>query len=603
MHTPRPSFLLVRGIAAMLAASSSALAVDFFFNVPNGDWNAAGSWTPAGPPAGGGGNFAFVNNGGTATITADIPTIQDPFIGRGAGNSGTVDHSAGNHSNVGWVFIGDLGGTGTYNLTGPGNTLGSGNLSTGRIYLGGLRGATPGGNGTMRVNTTGTVTAGSDLSVGTRGATGSLTITAGTVNANTWMIIGETEGGVGGSTGTVVQDGGSVNASATDGNGRFWVGSQEGAVGPASNGSYTINDGNFTARNAIIGKNYTGTFNQNGGNVTLNNTVNDATEHRLGEAAGSTGNYNLTNGTLTLNHNFQIGASGTGNFIQMGGTVNANAGYPVVGRFVGGTGILSISAGSFNQFDAGTQLLIGEEGNGRLNVSSSAAVNVAGSMTLASAATGVGLVDQSGGSVSIANNLDLQGAGVSGTYLLSDGVLAVNGMIDATNGTFVFTGGEVTRSNAGVIDYNGNLTTGDSDATFGLDTDKTFDVSNILNITNGITLDLSGRVIPAYSGGGIDVGSFLLGQDGSIVGTFGPSTTIIEGLQNDAGAVFIPEAQGEAGAFDPSSESVFWVEEDDTTHQVTLQYSVVSVIPEPSVFGLLAASSAALALWRRRRMR
>ena len=45
-------------------------------------------------PGTGGGNFAYVNNGGTVAITANIPVIQDPFIGRGAGNSGTVNHSA-----------------------------------------------------------------------------------------------------------------------------------------------------------------------------------------------------------------------------------------------------------------------------------------------------------------------------------------------------------------------------------------------------------------------------------------------------------------------------------------------------------------------------
>src|SRR5436190_4175847 len=129
MHT-RPLFVLSAGIVSLLLIPPTVSATDFFFNVANGDWNAPGSWTPAGPPAGGGGNFAYVNNGGIATITANTPNMQDPFIGRGAGNSGTVNHSAGVLSNVGWTFIGDGGGTGTYNLTGPGNTLGSGDVST-----------------------------------------------------------------------------------------------------------------------------------------------------------------------------------------------------------------------------------------------------------------------------------------------------------------------------------------------------------------------------------------------------------------------------------------------------------------------------------------
>ena len=158
-------------LAAALALSSAAgrvQAADFHFNVPTGDWNTAASWLENAVPGTGGGNFAFVNNGGTA----DIPVIQDPFIGRGADNSGTVNHSAGNHNNVGWVFVGDQGGTGTYNLTGAANTLGSGSLNTGRIQVGNSRTGQTGGNGTMRVNTTGTVTATSDLSVATRGAPG-----------------------------------------------------------------------------------------------------------------------------------------------------------------------------------------------------------------------------------------------------------------------------------------------------------------------------------------------------------------------------------------------------------------------------------------------
>ena len=75
-------------LAAALALSSAAgrvQAADFHFNVPTGDWNTAASWLENAVPGTGGGNFAFVNNGGTVNITADIP-----FIGRGADNSGTV---------------------------------------------------------------------------------------------------------------------------------------------------------------------------------------------------------------------------------------------------------------------------------------------------------------------------------------------------------------------------------------------------------------------------------------------------------------------------------------------------------------------------------
>lgn len=586
-------------LAAALAlaglTTSTVSAADFHFNVPSGDWNTPASWLENAVPGTGGGNFAFVNNGGVVDINATIPVIQDPFIGSGAGTSGTVNHSAGNHSNVGWTFIGEQGGTGTYNLTGPGNTLGSGSLSTGRIYLGGRRDVAAGGTGTMAVNTTGTVTATSDLSVGTRGGSGTLNITAGTVNANTWMIVGESQGGFGGGTGTVVQDGGNVTGGATDANGRFWVGSNEGgAAVPTTKGFYTINSGTLTVRNAIIGKNYDGTFTQNNGIVAINNAGLDS---RLGEAAGSKGVYNMNNGLLTMGANFQIGASGVGIFKQTGGTVNASN-FPVVGRFTGGNGTLDVSGGAFNQVDPASKLLVGEEGTGTLKVSAGGAVNVANSLTLGALAAGNGTVDQTGGTVSVANVLDLQDAGI-GVYKLDGGTLSVNGSIEATNGTFTFTGGVLTRSNAGTITYLGSLAIGQNDATLKLDADKLFSVSGLLDVSTGVTFDVTGDSLPA-SGLFVQTGSIPLGTDGSILGTFVPATTTVLGLTNPSGATFITELAGETVAFDPSTQSVYWVQEN--AGSVTLNYSIAPV-PEPAAFVSLLGGLATLVTIQRRRRR
>ena len=139
--------------------------------------------------SGGNGNHAFIQNGGTATISANVTDqVQDWFIGRAPGNSGTLNHSAGTASNLGWTFVGTDGGTGTYNLTGAGGSVGSGSFTTGRLYVGGVRDFN-GGTGTATVNTTGTLTLGGDLAVGTRGGTGNFTFNSGTIVANTWMIV------------------------------------------------------------------------------------------------------------------------------------------------------------------------------------------------------------------------------------------------------------------------------------------------------------------------------------------------------------------------------------------------------------------------------
>ncbi len=579
---------LAAALGLSACAASTVSAADFHFNVGSGDWNTPASWLENAVPGTGGGNFAFVNNGGTVAITGTIPVIQDPFIGSGSGTSGTVNHSSGVASNVGWTFIGEQGGTGTYNLTGPGNTLGNGSLSTGRIYVGGRRGVTAGGTGTLAVNTTGTLTADGDFSVGARGGSGTVTIDAGTLNANTWMIIGESQDGFGGGTGTVVQNGGNVTGGATDAAGRFWLGSNEGgAAVPTTKGFYTINSGNLTVRNAIIGRSYEGTFIQNNGNVTINNAANDS---RLGEAGGSKGVYNMNNGLLTMGSNFQIGASGIGIFTQTGGIVNASN-FPVVGRYTGGSGTLDVSGGAFNQTGAGEQLIVGEEGMGTLKVSVNGAVNVANNMTLGSLGTGNGTVLQTGGTVAVTNILDIQAAG-TGSYTLDGGTLSVNGSVEATNGTFTFTGGVLTRSNAGLINYLGSLTIGQNDATLKLDSNKTFAVSGLFNVTTGVTFDLSGQALPA-----IGVGSIPLGTDASIAGMFNPATTSILGLGNPASATYISEIDGETTNYNPLTDSVYWVQEN--AGNVTLNYSIV---PEPgAILSLLGGIATLVGFQRRRR--
>lgn len=375
-------------LITLVTAPTAAMAVDYTFNGGVADWNTPASWTPVGVPSGGTGNFVIVNTG-TATIMADTPSIQDPFIGRGAGSNGTVNQSAGNHTNVGWTFIGTEGGTGAWNVTG------SGSLSTGRIYVGGRR-ESNGGTGSMIINTSGTVTATSDFSVGTRGATGSVNMAAGQLNANSWMIIGESNGGVGGSTGTFTQTGGAVNAGATDVNARLWLGSNEGgAAVVGTKGEYFLNGGTLAANNILVGKDYVGNFTQGAGTTfTIRGTGADS---QIAAGAGAAGSvYTMTGGTLDASGNFQIGGGAQGSFIQSGGTANFSA-FPVVGRFAAGNGLAAISGGSFNQTNAAARLIIGEEGTGTLTVSGTGTVNSTGGISLGHLASGNGTLNLNAG--------------------------------------------------------------------------------------------------------------------------------------------------------------------------------------------------------------
>jgi fibronectin-binding autotransporter adhesin len=421
---------------------SSSLAVDYRFNVADGDWYTATNWTPNGVPQGGNGNHAFIDAGKTVTIAQDTDgggsgfDIQDTFVGWGVGNSGTVNHTAGNFNiNNGWVFIGRDSGTGTWNMSGTsaitaGNRVivgqGSGGMGTltmsgnssiadastndydnrvivghlagstgtvtmtgassmlkSRIYVGGTRDdGSAGTTGNFNINTTGTITAMSDFSVGTRGAAGNVVMTNGTLNANTWAIIGETVNGGGGSTGSMTQNGGNVNFGATDAGGRLWIGNQEnGSAGAASSGSYTLNGGNLTSRNVELGHGgagYSGTFTQTGGYYHILGGNDDSS---IAGGGGSTGTWTMSGGTADIDSHFQIGRGGSGTFNQTGGVMNFNQ-WPVIARFASSTGIANISGGTFNQANAGARLIVGEEGSGTANISGTANVVSAGGVSV-----------------------------------------------------------------------------------------------------------------------------------------------------------------------------------------------------------------------------
>jgi hypothetical protein len=288
------------------------------------------------------------------------------------------------------------------------------------------------------------------------------------------------------------------------------------------------------------------------------------------------------------------GAGGSGALTVSAGQVTTNN-WIAVGR-EGSTGIVTISGGSL-QKNGGGHITIGTgvNGKGTVNVSGGTLGSTGDFILGENDATSVGIVNHSGGTVKISGTLDVQRTGI-GTYNLNGGTLMVDTNIDAATGTFAFTSGEITRSNAGVVTYTGNLTTGGMAAMLGLDSGKTINIAGILNVAAGNGFDLTGDTIPA-PGVTTITGSIPLGTDTSIVGTFGPGLTNIAGLSNLAGATFISETQGEGGLFNPNTQSVFWVQE--SAGALSLKYSVA--VPEPGTLGLFALAGVGL-LRRRRRV-
>jgi hypothetical protein len=454
---------------------STARAVDFDWNgsVDN-DWLNGANWTPLGPPSGGAGNFAYIRNGGTARISADIPQVQDVFVGRGAATSGTLNQTAGNATNTGWTFVGTDGGTGTYNLTGTGGTLGSGSLTTGRLYVGGVRDL-GGGTGTMRMNSTGTITLSSDFAISTRGGNGTFTLDAGNIVAGSWMIVGETHNGVGGGTGTFIQNGGSLSVGAVDAGGRLWLGSQEGSASTIrSTGNYTLNNGTLTTTELVVGRHYDGNFTQNAGTVTTT-----ARGTVVGAEAGSIGNFIIggnstftqntpanvedsatwntigNNGTATFNlsgtakvsfsarTHLGLGGTGVGTVTQTGGIFEVRDHELILGDT--GRGTYNISGGTLQTFN-GRPINVGHWNNsvGNLNVSGTALVQSGGDMNVGNGDTSAGVTAVANGTVTQTGGTVKVGVGGAGNLNIGTDLEAI-GLYKLQGGTLDLTGGNISR--------------------------------------------------------------------------------------------------------------------------------------------------------------
>lgn len=153
-----------------------------------------------------------------------------------------------------------------------------------------------------------------------------------------------------------------------------------------------------------VGKwgNATGTVNQNGGTV----TNFDATpgDWRIGGGNSTNdhaafGRYNMDAGVFHTTANLQIGAYGDGEWLQSGGVATVGA-WPVVGRFTGSAGLLSVSNGVFNQTGSVQRLIIGEQGTGTLILANSGQVNLAGGLFIGQGAASRGTVHLNGGTLS-----------------------------------------------------------------------------------------------------------------------------------------------------------------------------------------------------------
>ncbi len=424
--------------AIVVCFGGTALAVDnLWTGATSTDWNTASNWSlgrvpsnPNGAPIGDNYDDAVVNStpANIATITANVPNPRDFRVGQGgSANNGTLNFISGNASTGGgnWAFVGRDGATGVFNLantgatggtlTGMGQGSGSFTCNGSRLYVGGQNGG-GGGHGTFNMNTTGSLTIGNDLAVGSStGAVGVMNVDAGSISTGGWNFIGKDEGGSG-ANGTLNMAGGTL----TNNGGRTYIG-QSGSTGTLnlSGGSYINNNDLF-----IVGEN-SGTA-----TITITNSASvlqTGNEFQIGQGTNTHAHIIFSAGTINSNSWVSIARGGGNSIVDMsGGTWNKTGG----GNFLVGdnsNGVLNFSGGSIS---VSSEFWVGQGGssNGTFNLSGSASLTV-GNWNAIGRDGGTATVNMTGGTWTKTNGGGnfIIGASGPGTMTQSAGLVDVQG--------------------------------------------------------------------------------------------------------------------------------------------------------------------------------
>lgn len=341
--------------------------------------------------------------------------LQTSNTAAGASGIGTFTHTGGTH-NTDYLTIGAIG-TGTY------------------------------------TQSAGALTAATQITIASSSsAIGTLNFSGGTITTPLLRV------GYGGNA-TASQTGGTLTLSTNPSvstSGSLVLGNDSG-----SRGEYTLSAGSINTKDIYVGVYGTGIFNQLGGSVTASGTL------LLGNPSNGSNSYTISSGSLSANA-LNIGAGGTGTFTQSGGVTNASS-IVSIGLASGvntGYGILNVSAGTINT----PGLEVSRSGRGGAVVQTGGTINVGTLLQIAAngsvASTtyslsggnintfnflvgnsGSGTFAQSGGVVTVTNNLVISNGGnVGSNYLMSGGSLLANKVeLGARSpGTFTQTGGTVT---------------------------------------------------------------------------------------------------------------------------------------------------------------
>ncbi|MEM7143661.1 MAG: PEP-CTERM sorting domain-containing protein [Verrucomicrobiota bacterium] len=401
---------------------------------------------------------------------------------------------------------------------------------------------------------------------------------------------------------------GAINTTDEAGQGRTTDGTPTGEILPAlgvlsiSGGSIVADSGFMVAQN----DDSIGTLFMTGGKVQA------AGDFRLGVDAVFTdgdgiASFNgdnpargfamITGGTIMAS-DFESAVSGVGE-AHVGGNAVLQLADSLHAASAGGIGMLSLAGNADVSVGSFVAVAPGTNGRGILNVGGNAKVRVMSGFNISTGTNTQATVNLTGGEVEVAEGLVIRGVGASaGTLNQTAGLLSVDGTIDATNGgVHLFSGGTLTRSDAGDIDYSGDLTMS-STATVKFDADKTLSVSGSFDVSGGGVFALDGVTLDA----GMDSYFFItVGNGNDFTDDTSLENALLSGLINPFGAIRITELDFEAGNFNALVDNVFSLVEGqgaDGDGNIGIRWSIV---PEPGSGLLSALLSLALLLRRRRR--
>ena len=366
-----------------IALTANVQAANVSWNVSSGNFSTGASWNPTHFPYSG--DTALINNGGTALlgVTAPPNNIGSLKIGSASNNSGTLTQSNQTLTVTGEIWIGNAGGTATYNMSGgtlnaqswfsvarhyplsdPTGTVGTVNFSGGTINKSG---------------------SGSDVNIGERSGSGAANV--GTLNMSGTAVFNVNSG------------------SLLIGAGGGGQGGGQGIMTLKDSAQVNINNTNFFAVGNLGGA---GTLTMDGGTINLTTATPNGwawyPQFLVGYASDG-------------------GIASAGYFTMNGGTMNAN-GWICVGR-ESGTGTVTINGGTIHKYDTEGDIIIGS--TNPFNTSSSA---------------GNGTWNQNGGTVYNPTRLIIGQTGGSGTFNLNGGLIQAAAVgCGVGSSTFNFNGG------------------------------------------------------------------------------------------------------------------------------------------------------------------